>query len=122
MAFSDIKRKGYHLQRGASNGAAITLVNCTGEFRAEFECATRCASILGDRSLTDLGDGMIDYIPCFRIPTEELCAAITKLSTRFSIALVEYTLTARGGQFVCLWRINSNAQQPQPASTNLDDY
>lgn len=130
MSFSSFKRPTYAQQRSASSGAAITLISYPGEYRAEFECATRCAEILGDRALTDLGDGILDNIPCFRIPTEDLFSALTKLSQRFSIALVEYTLTRNGGMFVCLWRINPlpalgtnlGSYQPQPASANVDDY
>lgn len=123
MSLQTLKRQSYNLQRKASQGATITLVNLVGEFRAEFECAKHCAQLLGDRDLIDLGDGILESIPCFRIATEDLFSMITKLSTRFSIALVEYTMTRNGGQFVCLWRIEcSKVTTPTPASLNLDDY
>lgn len=122
MSFTETKRQGYQLQRSASNGAAITLVSCAGEFRALFECASRCAELLGDRELKDLGDGIFDVVPSYRILTEELLSSLQKLTQRFSVALVEYAQTKTGGRFVCLWRINPPAQQPAPASKNLDDY
>lgn len=130
MPFSDLKRKGYNASRTASNGATITLINSNGEFRAEFECATYCAEVLGNRGLTDLGDGIDDVIPCFRIPTEELYPAIEKLTKRFSVALVEFVMTRNGGQFVCLCRLNRvtlpafpiPAETTHLVSTNLDDY
>lgn len=121
MSLQSLKRESYNHQRKASVGAAITLVNLVGELRAEFECATRCAEVLGDRELTDLGDGVRDVIPCFRIATEDLFSNLTKLTQRFSIALVEYTMTRNGGQFVCLWRIECVKATPTP-SLNLDDY
>lgn len=123
MSFSSIKRKEYNIQRGASNGAAITLIALPGEYRAQFECATKCAEVLGDRALIDVGDGILDIIPTYRIPLEDLYAAITRLHQRFSVALVEYTLTSRGGQFVCLWRVNSTAQDlPETPSQDVNDY
>lgn len=119
-----LKRKGYCLQRSASMGAAITLVSHVGEFSAMFECATRCAKVLGDRALKDMGDGITEVIPQYRIPAEDLCAALEKLSKHFSVALLEFTFTKNGGQFVCLWRIavTENKTTYEAPSTNLDDY
>jgi len=119
-SLSDLKRQGYCQQRAASHGAAVTLLAGFGYYTALFECATRCGEVLGDRELIDLGDGILDIIPAYKIPLEDLFSALQKLSTRFSVALVEYTQTKSGGQFVCLWRIN---RVPPPAnSKNLDDY
>lgn len=132
MSLTDVKRKGYCLQRSASLGAAVTLVSGCGEFTALFECATRCAEVLGDRGLKDLGDGLIEEIPRYRILTEDLHLALSKLSKRFSIALVEYVLQKDGGRFVPLWRINPTTGPAEieatvttptpPISTNPDDY
>jgi hypothetical protein len=124
MGFAEKKRQGYNQQRAASMGAAVTLVSGAGEFRATFECATRCAEVLGNRDLKDLGDGILDVIPHYSIPTENLYSALGKLTSRFSVALVEYASTDNGGRFVCLWRINPTPSQPptQGASTNADDY
>lgn len=123
MSFSDLKRKGYQQQRNCSQGAAITLVSTAGEFRALFECATRCAEVLGSRELKDLGDGIIEVIPQYTILSEDMFSALGKLTARFSVALVEYTHTRNGGQFVCLWRINPPASStPPPASKDINDY
>lgn len=121
---SGLKRQGYRLQRTASLGAAITLVSRVGHYSALFECATRCAEILGDRALEDVGDGILEVIPQYRIPTEDLCTALEKLSKRYSVALLEYTFTRNGGQFVCLWRIDCARTNnvPETPSTNLDEY
>ncbi len=125
MPLSDHKRKGYASQRSASNGAAITLVAGPGCYIATFECATRCAEVLGNRALQDMGDGLLDYLPTYRIPIEEMFIALGKLSKRFSIALIEYNLEKVGGRFVCLWKIPvepTTPTTPQPTSLNLDDY
>ena len=121
---SDMKRKGYRLQRSASLGAGVTLVSGCGEYSALFECAAKCAEVLGNRQLEDLGDGILDIVPSYKIPIEELNPALQKLSKRFSIALVEYVSDRMGGRFVALWRINASAAEPAPTppSTNLDDY
>lgn len=111
------------MQRTASLGASITLVSGCGDYSALFECASKCAEVLGDRSLEDLGDGILDIIPSYKIPTKDLHSALQKLTKRFSVALVEYV--GDGGFFVPIWRINPVAVEPaQPPlpSTNLDDY
>lgn len=121
-SFTEIKRQGYRLQRTASEGANITLVSGCGSYTALFECARRCAEVLGDRALTDLGDGIFEVIPSYRISVEDLFSALQKITLRFSVALVEYTNTEKtGGRFVCLWRINPQTVSPK-ASTNIDDY
>lgn len=122
MALSDLKRQGYRLQRGASQGATITLLSGCGYYTALFECATRCASILGERTLQDVGDGILEVIPSYKIPTEELNLALQKLSKQFSIALVEYVCEKAGGRFVLLWRIDRSPSGALTPSTNLDDY
>ena len=137
-SFTELKRQGYCIQRSASLGASITLVARVHEYTATFECAKRCAEVLGERALEDLGDGILEVIPSYRIPLEDLCPSIEKLSKRYSVALVEYTFTKNGGQYVPLWRINRAAGNELPpeasdipdyltsrggkVSTNLDDY
>lgn len=120
MAFSDIKRKGYNQTRTASQGATITLVSGPGYCIAQFECATRIAKVIGERGLTDQGDGMIEFIPVYRIPARELFSALQKLSKLFSVAIVEYD--EKG--FLLLWKIPRIAGTPAPEtpSTNVDDY
>jgi len=120
-SIAETKRQGYRLQRTASLGAHITLVARCGEFSALFECATKCAEVLGDRALRDVGDGILEVIPSYCIPVEELNLALQKLSKRFSIALVEYAMTRQGGQFVTLWKIERTTVQ-QPPSTDINDY
>ncbi len=136
--FADIKRDRHRLQRSASGGASITLVSECGQYSALFECANRCAEVLGDRNLEDMGDGLLESIPAYNIPVEDLFSCLQKLATRFSVSLVEYAETKTGGRFVCLWRIvaavppPTGDATPPPASientthplisTNLDDY
>jgi len=124
-SLTELKRKGYALQRTASLGAAITLVSGVGKFVAHFECATKCAEVLGNSGLDDIGDGVFEVIPRFKIATEDLSAALTKLNRRFSVALVDYICDKNGGRFVALCRLNptisSEPITPTP-STNLDDY
>lgn len=128
-----MKRKAYNQQRKASQGAAITLVSTAGDYRALFECATHCAELLGDRELKDLGDGIMETIPAYHIPVEDLFSSLTKITARFSVALVEYAQTRNGAQFVCLWRINpqdkdkafnesSGIEPKPPTSKDVNDY
>jgi len=73
--------------------------------------------------MDDVGDGIFEVIPRYKIPTEELNQSLQKLSKRFSIALVEYNCDKTGGGFVPLWRINPTTPEVSPTpSTNLDDY
>lgn len=137
-SITELKRKGYRLQRSASLGAGVTLVSGAGEFIALFECARHCAEVLGDRTLDDIGDGILEVIPRFKIPTEDLNLALGKLTKRFSVALIDYVCDKNGGRFVPLCRINPpphshdltkaeaeiapNAPLPCQPSFNLDDY
>jgi len=106
-SLTELKRQGYRLQRVASHGATITLVAGYGYYSALFECANYIAGVLGTRDLQDIGDGLLEVIPHYRIPTEDLFEALTKLSKKFSIALVEYNCAGKnGGQFIGIWRIN----------------
>lgn len=122
---TDLKRQGYRQQRLASLGAAVTLVSGCGSHSALFECASHIAQVLGTRNLQDLGDGLLECIPFYRIPNEELNEALLKLSKRFSIALVEYS---DRGSYIALWRIDRSPEfveisNPLLAqSTNLNDY
>jgi len=121
LPISAIKSIGYRQQRAASKGASITLVAGCGIFTALFDCATKIAAVLGDRCLTELSDGCIDFAPQFTIPVEEMFSALQKLAKKYSIALVEYTPE---GRFVMTWKIEqqNQTQAPQQPSTNLDDY
>jgi hypothetical protein len=111
-ALLDVKKQSYALQRAASHGAGITLVSGCGAFSASFDCAKHIASVLGNRELKDAGDGIFEVIPTYAIPTAELHAALTKISNRFSIALVECVVTERGSQFVLLWKIPAAEKRP----------
>lgn len=123
-SLADLKRVGYRLQRAASLGAQVTLLSGCGYHSALFECATHVAAILGDRNLSDLGDGIEEIIPVYRIPNDELNDALLKLSKHFSIALVEYAVDKLGRQFIGLWRINRVSPSPlsEIPSANPDDY
>ncbi len=105
MSFTDFKRSAHIKQRAASNGAAITLVADSESFHASFECATRIAQVLGTRDLKDLGDGLLDEIPSYKIPLEDLESALQRLSQRFTIALVDYISSKYEGKYVLLWKI-----------------
>lgn len=83
--FLESKRAMYRAQRVASHGASITLVASAGAYVAHFDCAQKVASVLGEREMVDLGDGVLRYA----IPMDEMNRALVKLSLRFSIALVD---------------------------------
>lgn len=121
----DTKEDSYRAQRQASQGAGITLVYGCGVFIATMDCAKRVATILGDRELQDAGDGIIESIPVYKIPLEEISSALQKLTTRFSVALVDIDVGKNNTRFVLVWKIpaaSTNGSKPEPASTNIDDY
>lgn len=118
----DTKRDSYRAQRTASQGAGITLVSGCNQFTASFDCARHVSEVLGTRELQDVGDGIYEVIPFYKIPSEDLYSALQKLSARFSVALIEYAMTKNGGQFVLLWRISPTQNNKPPTSANLDDY
>lgn len=123
--FLESKQQSYRSQRAASQGAGITLVCGAGEYTALFDCARSVALVLGDRELKDLGDGINEVIPSFKIPTEELNLALEKICLRFSVALVDFVCEKDTSRFVLLWKIVPSRVQAatvQPVSTNLDDY
>jgi len=112
-SFEEVKRAGHGRQRQASGGAAVTLVCGCGEYVALFECATRISKALGSRALEDLGDGLLESIPRYRIPFEEMASALAKLTEEgFSVALVDQVPEG----FVLIWRIN-----PVVKPLTLDD-
>jgi len=115
MSLGDSKRGGYSRQRQASAGAAITLVCGCGEYVALFECATRISKVLGDRELEDLGDGLLEVIPRYRIPFEEMAAGLAKLTEQYSVALVDISEDSR---FVLIWRINPAAKVPEELTSD----
>lgn len=104
-------RRTYAAQRGVSQGASVTLAAVSGGFAARFDCARRCASILGSRNLEN--DVLL-------IPTEDAHKSIMKLSETLSVALVD-TVTDEGGtRFVLVWRIvPTKATVP---TDELDEY
>lgn len=118
------KQDTHRLQTLAGRGAGIVLVSGCGEYTATFACATRCAELLGSRALEYLGERIGDetHIPCYKIPLTEMHEALQKLSTRYSVALVEYAAAAHGGMFVLVWRIEpSKPQTPEP-EINWNEY
>lgn len=125
--FSDTKKESYRAQRQTSQGAGITLVNGIGCYHATFECATRIAAILGNRGLSDAGDGLYESIPRYIIPLEELNEALLKLSQKYSVALIDLA-SDTPTRFVLVWRIVPFArltdipEPPQPLTYNLDDF
>lgn len=120
----DTKRATHRAHRQASCGAAITLVAKPCEYLATFECATRCAEVLGAGGLTNVGDGIFESIPVYKIPLEDMQIACAKLSKQFSIALVDLVCHRDSTRFVPVWIIARTGPTPvtkQPVST-LDDY
>lgn len=115
----DEMRRTYAAQRGVSQGAALTLAAHIGGYQARFECAKRCAEILGDRHLEQHGDG----IALYHIPLEELHRSITKLALTYSVALVDTVTDEQGSRFVLVWRINPPSRAAATAQPeSLDDY
>lgn len=116
-------RRTYAAQRGVSQGASITLVGASGGYLAQFDCARRCAAILGNHNLTDVAIPP-ESMPRLLIPTEDLHRSINKLSETMSVALVDTTTDANGTRFVLVWKISPTAKDSQGANeeVNLDDY
>jgi hypothetical protein len=122
-------RRTYAAQRGVSQGASITLAAVSGGFQARFECARRCAEVLGNRGWQDEGKTL------FLIPLLDLHSAITKLAETFSVALVDTVTDEQGSRFVLVWKITPRGQiaveefvdaleeQPQTVPADeLDEY
>lgn len=105
-------RRNYAAQRGVSQGAAITLVAISNGFQARFNCATRCAEILGHRNFDDYGS-----LPLFFIPMSDVYRSLIKLSETLSIALVDTVTDDQGTRFALVWKIPARAKE-----INLDDY
>lgn len=122
-SFEEIKRAGYGRHRQASQGAAITLVCGVGEYTALFECAKRISTVLGTRDLDDLGDGLCESIPQYKIPFEAMPAAISRLTEKFTVALVDMA----GERFVLIHRIpcrntlRREAEVKEEAELTIDD-
>lgn len=128
-------RRSYLAQRGVSQGAGITLVLHSQEWRATHDCAKRCEMILGERWSYDYGPAGAVVI----IPNEEMSRALAKLAENFSIALVDTVTDDQGTRFVLIWKIPAvvrnevgggfeTALTPDPnqgllpISSDLDDY
>lgn len=109
----ETKRQGYSRHRHASAGAAITLLCGCGEYVALFECAKRISTVLGTRELEDIGDGLMESIPRYRIRLEDMAGALAKLTEQYSVALVDM---GSDSQFVLVWRINPQQQGASDAS------
>jgi hypothetical protein len=117
-SFEAVKRAGHGRQRQASGGAAITLLCGCGEYVALFECATRISKALGTRGLDDLGDGLCESIPQYKIRFEEMAEGLRKLTEAgFSVALVDQVPEG----FVLIWRINPISKAPVEEELTLDD-
>jgi len=127
--FTDSMRETYRTQRIASQGASITLVSRCGEYVASFDCATRCAVILGDRNLIDAGTKSVP-VPVFKIPIEDVHRSCMKLAETFSVALIDLVSDEKGSRFILVWKILPRAEEAKPESLpdpnqetlNLDDY
>lgn len=115
--FTDTKRESYRAQRQASHGAGLTLVNGIGCYHATFECATKLAAILGNRGLSDVGDGLYESIPRYIIPMEGMHEALEKLTAKYSVALIDLA-SDTPTRFCLVWKI----MPTQPPTYNLDDF
>lgn len=109
-------RRTYAAQRGVSQGASVTLASVSGGFQARFDCATRCAAVLGTRN----HDGTTLFVPM-----EDAHKSLSRLAETLSVALVDTVTDEIGTRFVLVWRIT----QTRPvlvvaptASDNVDDY
>lgn len=120
--FSATKEAAYRAQRAASQGSSITLLASSGGYVATYACATKIAAIIGNRTLTDLGDGIFEVIPELFIPHEEMLQVCRKLSARYSIALVEAVCGESSSKFVCVWLIPVQLQQQAASSDNDIDW
>lgn len=94
-------RRTYAAQRGVSQGASITLAAVSGGFQARFECARRCAEVLGTRNIFEGCQNEITFL----IPMEDAHKSITKLAETFSVALVDTVTDEQGSRFVLVWKI-----------------
>lgn len=119
--FPDTKRDSYRAQRAASNGASVTLVSKCGHYEATNDCAKRISTIIGSRELNT-----IEGVPILRIPLAEMQAACEKLSSRFSVALIDVDLDPQGfSRYVLVWRIAAQSAEPipePPTLFNLDEF
>jgi hypothetical protein len=97
--FTQEMRRTYAAQRGVSQGASVTLAAVSGGWAARFECARRCAAILGTRNLEN--DVLL-------IPMEDIYKSILKLSETLSVALVDTVTDDKGSRFVLVWKIVPN--------------
>jgi hypothetical protein len=119
-SFEAVMRAGHGRQRQASGGAAITLLCGCGEYVALFECATRISKVLGDRELENLGDGLSESVPRYKIRFGEMSDALGKLTEAgLSVALVDQVPEG----FVLIWRINPISKAPveEEQELTLDD-
>lgn len=114
-ALLDTKEDSYAQQRNASAGAGITLVYKCGEFHASMICAKRCAEVLGSSALEELGDGLFEVIPRYRISLEDISTALAKLSARYSVALIDLVCDKRSSRFVLIWKILPTGASSTPA-------
>jgi hypothetical protein len=109
-------------QRGVSQGAAITLVTCASGYRATFECAQKCASVLGNRGLVDY-ETEGERLPVFFIYTEEMHRSLAKLAETFSVALVDTVTDDSGTRFALVWKIApTRAATENQGGMDLDEY
>lgn len=119
--FAQTKKETFRASRVASQGTAITLVAGFEGWAALYDSASRVAEVLGEAGLQELGDGICEMIPFYFIPTESLYLTLQKLSTVYSVGLVEYKLSGDNGQFVLLWKVPA-LPKPKPEEINLDEY
>lgn len=113
--FLESKQRTYRQIRAASQGASISLFHGCGEYVATFACATAIAAALGG------GAVMEENVPHYRIPLEEIQSALTKLSAKHSVALLDVTCGDDGSRFVLVWKVPAVLVQPKP-ELNLDEY
>lgn len=113
--FLESKQATYRSLRSVSQGASLSLLHGGDEYVSTFACATAIAAILGDRRLS-----VADGVPRFTIPLEEMPSALTKLSAKHSVALLDVTCGDEGSRFVLVWKVPALVQPKQ--EINLDEY
>jgi hypothetical protein len=120
----ETRKESHRAQRQVSGGAGITLVLGCGQLSASFECATRCAEMLGQTYLGEAGDGFLEIIPIFKIPMEDAASCLAKLTARYSVALVDMACGDKNSRFVLVWKIPATPAVtiPEKVSLNLEDY
>lgn len=121
--FSDLQKVKYAAVRNVSRGADITLVRSEA-FRAMSQCANKVAEMLGQERLVEWEDGIFESCVTYDVPLAEVARACDKLSSRYSVALVDLAPPddKNLSRWVLLWKIERKPVASTKPSMNLNDY